>query len=394
MTLPTLYKRDSKGKVRQWEVWTDDKFVNVRYGLQTGKLAIKITESKSKNVGRANETTPAEQAVLEAQSKWNFQVNREDYHEDVELAGRQIRPMLALDYLKVPHRLDWIRAMAQPKLDGLRLTSGKRYVDEPGFELMTRKGEIYKVHHFTDPSIKLLEMINETLSTGEFSNDNFECLALDGEAYLHGLPLGKITSLARKYVKGKTEQLEYHLFDLVIPDMGFKERYDVLAAALWDYAITYNKMGNREALADNPFKLVTLHEVTNEDHATLLQGEFMEMGYEGVILRHFDSQYRIAGRSPDLFKFKEFMDDECKIEKMWEDKDGNAMLGVRQKNGEYCEVTPKRTHEFRKQMLTEQDEWIGKWINVKFQNYTEYDIMQFPVGRDLRECDDEGNPLL
>ena len=74
--LNTLYKRDSKGKVREWTVeWTGHGVSQPGYrtvaGLQGGKLITsewKYTEAK--NVGKVNATTPSEQAEKEAQALW------------------------------------------------------------------------------------------------------------------------------------------------------------------------------------------------------------------------------------------------------------------------------------------------------------------------------------
>ena len=233
--LTTLYIYDSKGRARQWSVTTDDDVILVTYGLVDGKKVTKRTKAKAKNIGKVNETTPAQQALLEAQSKWNFQIEREDYHENIELSALQLRPMLALDYNKVPHRVDWLQAVSQPKLDGLRLVVGNRvaynsetrqpllYDDTAAFEMLTRKGETYHVPHMIKPCDILIRRVNELV--------NNRCLALDGEAYLHGLPLQQITSRAKKYKKGLTEQLEFHIFDLVIPNMSFKDRHAVLIEA-------------------------------------------------------------------------------------------------------------------------------------------------------------------
>ena len=142
-----LYIRDSKGKERVWSVSTEGSKVIVNHGLADGKITRKVTISKPKNVGKSNATTAEEQAVAEAIARFTKQVDREDYNVDIEKAGLQFRPMLALDYLKVPHRVDWTDVVVQPKLDGLRLAAGIRTVEVGAqcllakHELMTRKGE-------------------------------------------------------------------------------------------------------------------------------------------------------------------------------------------------------------------------------------------------------------
>lgn len=370
----TLYSTDSKGKIRQWSITTSGDTYTVTHGVKDGKLQTKDTKCKAKNIGKANATTSEEQVILEAQAKWTFQVKRDDYHWDIKLANRQIRPMLALDYLKVPHRVDWKQAVAQPKLDGVRLTYGRRYRDEPGHEAMTRKGETYVLPHLTEPTTDLLAVVN-SLCDGA-------CLALDGEAYLHGLSLQNIMRLVKKHRPEAPQQVKYYLFDLVIPDMTFKQRYIILKEALEIYEDV-----------DNLFSSLMCKRIHNEEEMKVLHGEYTQDGYEGLIIRHADAEYGIAKRSPDLFKYKHFMDDEALIKDVWEDNNGNAMFTVEQKNGMPCKVTPKRTHEVRKAMLANKTDYIGKWITCKFQGYTDDNIMQFPIGKDLRECNDLGEPI-
>ncbi len=385
---PTLFIRDSKGKERQWTVWTEGSAIIVEHGLVEGKKTQKKTVAKAKNKGKANETTPEQQALLEAQSKWNFQVEREDYHQNINMAGLQLRPMLALDYLKVPHRVRWDAAIAQPKLDGLRLTAGSRYVDgrESPFEMMTRKGETYKVPHMEDPCVELLNIIN--------ARADGKCIALDGEAYIHGLPLQQITSRARKYQKGLTEELQYWLFDLIIPGMTFIERYNLMTEAVAD-------------LGENTLFNIVPVDKLDSDNINTLQGAYMELGYEGLMIRHSDSEYGIASRSPDLFKYKQFFDDEFCIIDVWEDNNNNAMFTVEIREGQKLkcndhvsaerltfDCTPKRTHDERKVMLANASDYVGKWITVKYQALTDDGKPQFPVGLAIRECDENGNPLV
>lgn len=388
----TLYIRDSKGKERQWSVRTDGADIIVSHGIVGGKITEKVTTAKGKNIGKSNETTPEEQAILEAQSKWNKQVDREDYHWDIDKAGLQLRPMLALDYLKVPHRVRWDQAVAQPKLDGLRLTVGNRFVPggyvEGEFEMLTRKGEVYQVPHLVHPCDLLLREVNKIVDG--------RCLALDGEVYIHGLPLQHIVSRAKKYKKGLTEQLEFHVFDLVIPGMTFGERSGVLEEAYMNYP---------ESLV--PIIMVSSNPVSCEDDLKYIHGIYSENGYEGAMIRHIDSQYAIAQRSPDLFKYKEFYDDEFQIVDVWEDKNGNAMFTVEAKVGAKLscddhvvkesytfDVTPKRTHDERKEMLGTKGYYIGQWLTVKYQSLSEDHIPIFPVGLAIRECDEEGNPIV
>lgn len=64
--MTTLYKRNKNGSIQQWSIHilTDGKF-QVTYGQVDGAMQSQITQCESKNLGRANATTPEQQAQLE-----------------------------------------------------------------------------------------------------------------------------------------------------------------------------------------------------------------------------------------------------------------------------------------------------------------------------------------
>jgi len=372
---PVLYKLDSKGKIREWELYVEENKYITNYGLKDGKKIEQVKVCKGKNKGKSNETTDFEQALKEGEARWLKQIRIEDYAEDVTESGLQNRPMLALDYRKVPKRVNWSNVECQVKLDGLRLVGGYRWDDGTDIELMSRKGEVYPITHFEQPVNHLMNIIINKLG--------HNCNGLDGEAYIHGMKLQHITSLARKN-KPESIDLKYYLFDLVMYETPFDERYDILEEALEIYSNFY---GSQE-----PFVLVDLEVCQNEDEMKLFHGQAIEQGYEGAMIRHRNGKYK-KGRSADLFKYKEFFDVECKIVDMKADSNDNAMFVVTAPNGEYLDVTPKRTHKERKEMLENPDDYIGRWLTVKYQALTESGNLQFPVGLSLRECDQFGNPI-
>ena len=395
MSYAILYKRDSKDRPRQWRVWTEGSTLLVETGLVDGAKKVQKTVCKMKNIGKSNETTPEEQAIIEAYAKWRIQRTNEDYNQDIDKAGLQLRPMLALDYKKVPHRVNWPDAVVSTKLDGLRLTVGNRLKiggwDKEEHLYMSRKGILYPMPHFDEETSKLLLAVNRRLKT---FNSGVCCLALDGEAYIHGMPLQKINSLVKSYKPGKTENLEYHLFDLIIPGMSFIHRYEVLVDCLSDFMDSKN------------LKLVPVYTASSEKLMVEMHDKFVEQGYEGAIIRHASAEYGIGQRSSDLFKRKKFFRNEFKIIKIWPDKNGNAMFTVEFKKGfkfEYKDhiatkdgtfkVTPKRTHVERKEMLNNPDDWVGNWITTKYQDLTEDEIPTFCSGLALRVCTDKGEPL-
>lgn len=377
-----LFCYDSKGKVRSWFVTTVGADVIVSHGLLGGKVVQQKTTAKAKNIGKANETTPEEQAQLEAQSKWNKQVDREDYHWDVTQSGQQLRPMLARDFLKVPHQVDFTekRYFVQPKLDGLRLIYGLRNRTSKSKEFLTRKGESYALPHLEGSCGGLFEVLSKVV------NDlGYDLRGIDGEVYLHGTPLGKILGASKKFNEELTPRLEFHVFDLVVEGMPLHQRIDVLELALDEVNHVFG----------SGIKLVESRVAYDLNYVECRLGYYVELGYEGIMIRDINSLYHMGERPDCLFKYKKFIDEEFQIVNVWPDENGNAMLTLANPKGDESkktfDCTPMRTHDERKLML--EEDLVGKWIKVKFQGWTEYGVPQFPVGLEIRECDEDGNPV-
>ena len=54
----TIYKKDSKDKIRIIKYYTEDDCIVQLSGLENGKLVERRSICVAKNVGRSNETTP------------------------------------------------------------------------------------------------------------------------------------------------------------------------------------------------------------------------------------------------------------------------------------------------------------------------------------------------
>ena len=127
--LPELYKRDSNGKIRTWQIqvgYSNDNHAGTRTvsGLKDGKsVTSEWNLSEAKNVGKVNGTNSYTQAQAEAQAIWDKRVEKE-YFTDISKIDSydQFDPMLARDYTKT--KISEITSdepvYSQPKLDGIR----------------------------------------------------------------------------------------------------------------------------------------------------------------------------------------------------------------------------------------------------------------------------------
>ena len=89
--MKTLYKKDSKSKIRIWKIWTNNNELIQESGLIDGNLVKHSKVCKSKNIGKSNETTPYGQALLEMESSYKSKLTEGYYSLEMleELAKKQ-----------------------------------------------------------------------------------------------------------------------------------------------------------------------------------------------------------------------------------------------------------------------------------------------------------------
>src|SRR5947207_13883646 len=107
-------------------------------------MTVKMEKIQPKNVGRANETTPEQQADLEAQGRIKKQRDKGYRDSKEELEELPLLAMLAGDYNKIGHRIDYSKGVyLSDKLDGFRMVA--KCIAMGGIELESRTGQPYSI---------------------------------------------------------------------------------------------------------------------------------------------------------------------------------------------------------------------------------------------------------
>jgi DNA ligase-1 len=370
MEKKTLYGVDKTGGVKQWSVWTEDSIIFVSHGKLDGKLQTKTTTCKPKNVGRSNETTPEQQASLEAQSKWNKQLDKY-YRETIEEAEELLTEgvMLAQDYSKKPHLLEE-EFYVSPKLDGLRVKT-TFVLGEPVWN--SRGGKTYPV-----PSHLITEL--KALNEAGYA-------VLDGEAYIHQVKLQKIQSCVKK-ANELTPRVTYQIFDIPALSFTWNDRLAML-----------NSMSTTISQDREKYTSVAVVDQMKcyKENLDDILGEYLSLGFEGVMMRNLGGEYLFQNkRSNDLLKYKIMFDSECRVISCVEDKNKLGLFTV-----EWTNPDGGVTVQFALSMNGTQEEngyeklsqRIGDWITFKYQDLTEDGVPTFARGLYFRECDVSGNPI-
>lgn len=351
--MKTLYKKDSKGKIREWTICTIDDELIQKSGIVDGKLVEHNKLCKPKNVGKSNSTTGSEQAILEMESLIKSKLS-EGYFKTKDEAENEmvILPMLASDYNKFSKKIDWNNCYVQPKLDGMRCLA---IIEDGQVILKSRDGKI----------IENMDHIKNELSK---INEN---IILDGELYLHGSSFQDNMKLIKKYRKGLTEKISYHIYDCISND-GFG-----------------NRLGNTLCFINgSTIKSVDTGTIKNEEDLKRYHQYYLEDGYEGSIVRHGNKPYELDKRSTSLLKYKDFQDIDAEIIDIIPN-DSNPLHGtpllkysVNKLSGvsiSTFKAGVKMSHEDRIDLLANKHLYIGKLANIRFFEWTDDGNPRFPV---------------
>lgn len=373
---PILYAQSVTDKTKMWSIRVIEQdgcgVIETVFGYEDGK---KQTQQKvisvGKNIGKKNETTPLQQAISEARALWikkkekdyaPIESNNEEEEEEKDKAGKGKgvdmevpSPMLAHDYNKRGKSIRF-PCYVQPKLDGTRS------VAIPGKGLFSRNRKSY-------PHLEhIVEEINKLPPS----------ILLDGELYSDTLTFQEIVGLVKKETltadeEKKQLQIKYHVYDMI--DSGtFQERFTNL-----QLLFRRNRF--------NHLVFVTTEKCENEQMMKEKHGEYVQKGYEGIMLRNADGVYS-NNRSAHLQKYKEFMDDEYNVigyEQGQGLEEGCVIWVCETSDGKPFNCRPRGAREERQEMYLHGDDYVGKKLTVRYQELTDDGKPRFPVGIAFRD---------
>lgn len=336
----TVYKKDSKGKIRMTTVSASEGIVTQESGLVGGALTVHTSEAKPKNVGKTNSTTSEEQAVIEAQAKITKKL-KEGYFGTIKEAENEeiILPMLAKVFENEVDKIDWDNAYVQPKLDGMRC-------------LDTINGKISRKNTPID-----------TMDHIVVKRPGLTKFAVDGELYAHGLSFQENMKLIKK-LRPESKKVIFHIYD-VVSELPFIDRYALLKAVI-------DSSENVE--------IVETYKVTSIEEVKKYHSKFISEGYEGTMIRWGNEGYKINGRSSNLLKYKEFIDITAKVvDVVPSDKNPEQGVVHCEYKGQTFGCGMKFSHSEREEILLNKKDYIGKTAEIRFFEFTDDGVPRFPV---------------
>jgi DNA ligase-1 len=266
----------------------------------------------------------------------------------------------------------------QPKLDGLRCVI---YSDPVTGEIhrQSRTGTYFDtMTHIADSLAPLFA--------------KYPTVVLDGELYTTEMPFEELAGLIKRKILDDADQeklntIEYHIYDTIdeTPTATYEVRQNTIKRMFASLAAS-----TASSPRTLPPYIRLVHTVEAKTPADFKSNfaQFIEEGYEGIMLRNKEGKYRCNYRSHDLQKYKEFMEDEFKIVgfTQGDGRDRGTVIWICQtKDKNEFKVRPRGTIAARTFLYNNGDKYIGKMLTVIYQELTEEGKPRFPVGKDVRE---------
>lgn len=356
-----LVKRTASGAITIWTVRVDlepdgTAVIVTSSGLDGGKMkesCKRITEGKNK--GRKNATTAQTQAVKDATSLWHNARDRELYGLTVEESDEKKAkaPMLAESWREkgviTQHALavnwsDTDNLYAQPKFDGHRC-------------VVRREGD--KVLLFTKKGVPIVTCDHLETQLSHLLRDSL--LSIDGELYIHGVAVTTIGGYIKKKQPG-TEKLCLMIYDANMA-CRFIERLKTVERHMHQTSPHHSQL----------FLARTVN-VRTSDELHQFETQCLEHGYEGAMLRHGTDGYAAGERSTQILKVKTFEDSEFEIVGCGHGTGSHENAAVFQcitADGHPFDCTAPGTLEKKAWYLEHSHEFIGKFMTIKYQKFTE-----------------------
>lgn len=375
-----LYTIDSKSKVRVWYVKSDlipnennEIILEIVHGVFNGKLQSKFrVVSSGKNIGKSNETSLEEQAISEINSLYEKQFKL-SYYENIEDFVVAKKPNLAYTLESKQHTLDFVNNLyyLSPKYDGIRCFI---IVDDKGvasFYSRTLKKFIY----FSRIISSILNLKNNSIYDGELYNPN--------------LPFNIISSIVNK-----STYVEIELEDEKVTTSDIKFYcYDWID--LKDESKTYVKRfeENEDILSNDAFIKVVNKPVKSLEEIIEYSKDLIALGFEGGMVRNGNAAYEFDTRTVNLLKVKFMLDTEFLILNIYPalNDPEKVMFTLENKFTQASgyntfECVLKGSKKDNLKILEDKENYIKKrWLKVKYQTLSSYNVPLFPVGVEIRD---------
>lgn len=377
-----LYRKNNAEQPYRWsaELNTDKTYITVQYGI-VGKAtytdSYKVTQKDADKelLSRYNEKRKQGYIAIEdvkdnshlppVEDDTSFIAYLAAYlpsYRNNENNGN-ILPMLAKTYTgNVWKKTSCM--LGQWKINGLRcfITAykGDTIFNPVRLKFQSREGIVWNT------LTTLEDYLFDSLSADIIQNMLDDNWALDGEIYLPGYSVNEINHFVKDPNDIHNKLLQFWCYDIAIPEMvqhkRDKIRLDIKPFTVFD---------SKDKHLNNKKQLVILptYNICNDTAAYAWRDKFIDLGFEGLILRNPDVDYQYGRRRVGYMeKFKAKTDGKFEIVDIQPERKRNLPIITCRNdiNDSTFETRFSLPHDEQEYILNHKEDYIGKFVFISY----------------------------
>lgn len=190
--------------------------------------------------------------------------------------------------------------------------------------------------------------------------------ALDGEIYLPGYSVNEINHFVKDPADYHNKLLQFWCYDIAIPEMVQHKR-DRIRFDIKSYTIFDDKdkhLNNKEQLI-----ILPTYNICNDTAAYAWRDKFIDLGFEGLILRNPDVDYQYGRRRVGYMeKFKTKTDGKFEIIDIQPERKRNLPIITCRNdiNDSTFETRFSMPHDKQEYILNHKEDYIGKFVFISY----------------------------
>lgn len=377
-----LYRKNNAEQPYRWsaELNADKTYITVQYGIvgkatYTDSYRVTQKDADKELLSRYNEkrkqgyidiTEIKDNAQLppveDEQARYAYLAAYLPSYRNNQNNGN-ILPMLAKTYTgNVWKKISCM--LGQWKINGLRcfITAykGDTIFNPVRLKFQSREGIVWNT------LTALEDYLFDSLSADIIQNMLDDNWALDGEIYLPGYSVNEINHFVKDPNDIHNKLLQFWCYDIAIPEMVQHKR-DRIRLDIKPFTIFDSKdkhLNNKKQLVILP----TYH-ICNDTDAYAWRDKFIDLGFEGLILRNPDVDYQYGRRRVGYMeKFKTKTDGKFEIVDIQPERKRNLPIITCRNdiNDSTFETRFSMPHDKQEYILNHKEDYIGKFVFISY----------------------------
>lgn len=196
-----------------------------------------------------------------------------------------------------------------------------------------------------------------------------EHIVLDGEIYLPGYKINDINHFVKDGTCKENSLLQFWCYDLAIEEYTQVERGNIRLQAFSDYIVMFDNKQNH-LCNNNKFVVLPSYPIINSEEARKHRDLFIDLGFEGLIMRNPDAEYQFGKRNSTMIKYKRHTDGKFKILDIYPEgvkrPDIPLFKCKNDINNEVFECHVGGPMDTQRAILINRNNYIGKYMFIEF----------------------------